>query len=345
MPSTAGASAGGSVGVSRFCAMASRWRRTGADSKTRPSSLIRLGSEAVLWNYACHPVFMPQMNHVSAADFIGAQSASIAAARSWGPGRPCCSGKASPATLLIRRLPRRCLGLIAPGLKAPAVRHLGGVASRVAENVWSSPGRAERLAGHVERCLLANATSPRKRSPGRSDRSVPRVLSAICWPAEQAIGRSRPIAFSSGRTSTSWAYPRNALRRMAAFAATFCEAQISSASVASTASSATCQPHRWSTKGATKRPISSRTSRCRVDSATILSKSSRPGSSPRSATDRQIAKKSWLAEADSITMIEESPFTHFPVLREMGGGEGKADPSPGASAVSSILSRSTGRGG
>lgn len=32
--------------------------------------LLRLGDDALIWNYACHPVFMPQMDHVS-SDYIG----------------------------------------------------------------------------------------------------------------------------------------------------------------------------------------------------------------------------------------------------------------------------------
>jgi hypothetical protein len=32
--------------------------------------VIRVGSRAVIWHYACHPVFVPWMNHVS-ADFVG----------------------------------------------------------------------------------------------------------------------------------------------------------------------------------------------------------------------------------------------------------------------------------
>jgi hypothetical protein len=32
--------------------------------------VIRLGTDAVIWNYACHPVFVPWMSHVS-ADFAG----------------------------------------------------------------------------------------------------------------------------------------------------------------------------------------------------------------------------------------------------------------------------------
>jgi neutral ceramidase len=52
--------------------------RHGASMRPNPAGLkdetirlIRLGNDAVIWNYACHPVFTPQMNHVS-ADFIGA---------------------------------------------------------------------------------------------------------------------------------------------------------------------------------------------------------------------------------------------------------------------------------
>jgi hypothetical protein len=32
--------------------------------------LVRIGSEAIVWNYACHPVFRPEMNSVS-ADYVG----------------------------------------------------------------------------------------------------------------------------------------------------------------------------------------------------------------------------------------------------------------------------------
>jgi hypothetical protein len=41
-----------------------------AGPKDETIGVIRLGDRAVIWNYACHPVFMPRMNHVS-ADFVG----------------------------------------------------------------------------------------------------------------------------------------------------------------------------------------------------------------------------------------------------------------------------------
>jgi hypothetical protein len=38
--------------------------------KDETIQVLRLGAEAVIWNYACHPVIVPQMNHIS-SDFIG----------------------------------------------------------------------------------------------------------------------------------------------------------------------------------------------------------------------------------------------------------------------------------
>jgi hypothetical protein len=38
--------------------------------KNETVGLVRLGSQALIWHYACHPVFTPRLNHVS-ADFVG----------------------------------------------------------------------------------------------------------------------------------------------------------------------------------------------------------------------------------------------------------------------------------
>ena len=41
-----------------------------AGMKDETVRIARLGGQALIWNYACHPVFIPRMNHVS-ADFVG----------------------------------------------------------------------------------------------------------------------------------------------------------------------------------------------------------------------------------------------------------------------------------
>jgi hypothetical protein len=115
--------------------------------------VLRFGSEAVIWNYACHPVFTPQMNHVS-ADFVGVARKSLrkklgakTAVLFWQG----FSGDVYPsfaATMV--------------GLTAKLKRKVFGTNGAVTPEVWQR--WAERLAGHVlsasDRAVLRAITGP-----------------------------------------------------------------------------------------------------------------------------------------------------------------------------------------
>jgi len=117
--------------------------------KDETVTLLRLGSEAVVWNYACHPVFVPHLNDVS-ADFIGVVRRSLR--ETLGPRTAVLfcqgfSGDIYPS-----------FAATTDGLSARLKRRWFRTSDAVAADVWAD--WAARLAGHVDEAYANAATCP-----------------------------------------------------------------------------------------------------------------------------------------------------------------------------------------
>ncbi len=177
--------------------------------KDETVTLLRLGSDAVVWNYACHPVFVPELIHVS-ADFIGVVRRSLRT-------------KLGPKTAVL--FWQGFSGDIYPSfaatmesLSARLKRRWFKTSGAVAADVWTR--WAERLADHVDHAYSSAAPRPAI-GPMRSQRvSCPltdvlqgATTNKSIWAHRLQLGGEIDILGVSAELMTAYvSYFRDALR-------------------------------------------------------------------------------------------------------------------------------------